>query len=1013
MPTPINIQFGRGALPQTVGKPSDFQAMPAVVLTDGTTTAGWTLVNQATAPSISGTLGVVTFGLNAGSNNIGGAARATYTPTSPVTLARRAAVSLEVRWDSTVNDPDVISRYIFVVSDGVRETSATVGGGNENEWQQVVIPVVGLTQVSSVQIRSVSSSAGGSDMTMFAVRNVRIEAVSAAKAAQVATGLAWITDDADVANAGRSVPSDATGELDTRPAHALLTGLDGVRHLREWDVDETGATDMTSVIARAIHELRPGETLRFPARGRFLIRGMVALEGNVGNTIDLNGSVMFDDTRRVPPFNTSQHYVQVRNCSDTTICNGTIVGFRAGDTQSTFTPATASAAFLQTVAGSPTVSASTILLDSNGEGIRFTPNNGGNTNYLGRHFDPASGQLVNRMSVQLSDSAQVANDCRVRLVTASGVEVASRTLTLTATPTFYELTGIGRDLGSALRIEVVKRTATPNTITVGQVRVWGLSWYDSAAEFSVGVSVAEGNSRVVLRDLWVETVGGYGISVQGSVASPTVDTLIERCTTRATATQGITINLATRTVVRDCDALESGRSAFDLEPYASTWLVDGIDISGCTARNPVNYGMAATNWANIVNLNVDGFTVEGAGAGAWIGGGRRASIRGVHVRSGSPALLFIGQNMAIDGIVASRPPALLAATQEANGVTYTAGGNTLSNWIAIDDVLGAVQGPQFLDGTSTIAGGNMKITGATEPVGGSAGSGAARVVGRPAMIGFDVGVHRQRMPNTYRGPAFDRMWFPWGFDAADGVVSTLGLSATSTPSVNLRGIGVSVATSATTATVTFPSKGWAATFTSAVAAGTSPGGTLSPATTYHYAFCPRPHWRHGHIAPDAVTRTVTTGAGQNSVSVGLGGWQDVVNGWALAGFTIYRSTTSATGPWTMRYDVAPTSGWFSVRSDARSFRDLGSTLAWEGIITDREWGYPNMVDGGIASVGTAGSWATIADESGYEPDASYGVLVTPSWATSVHITAKGRSGFTVNFGTAAPTGATFDWFLVR
>ena len=49
-----------------------------------------------------------------------------------------------------------------------------------------------------------------------------------------------------------------------------------------------------------------------------------------------------------------------------------------------------------------------------------------------------------------------------------------------------------------------------------------------------------------------------------------------------------------------------------------------------------------------------------------------------------------------------------------------------------------------------------------------------------------------------------------------------------------------------------------------------------------------------------------------------------------------------------------------------------------------------------------------------EEDADYGVLVTPHWDTSVWITNKTTSGFTVNFGTAAPTGGSYiDWFVYR
>jgi len=49
-----------------------------------------------------------------------------------------------------------------------------------------------------------------------------------------------------------------------------------------------------------------------------------------------------------------------------------------------------------------------------------------------------------------------------------------------------------------------------------------------------------------------------------------------------------------------------------------------------------------------------------------------------------------------------------------------------------------------------------------------------------------------------------------------------------------------------------------------------------------------------------------------------------------------------------------------------------------------------------------------------EPDTSYGVLVTPWWLTTYRISSKTTTSFTVEFGTAAPTGGSYiDWFLFR
>ena len=46
------------------------------------------------------------------------------------------------------------------------------------------------------------------------------------------------------------------------------------------------------------------------------------------------------------------------------------------------------------------------------------------------------------------------------------------------------------------------------------------------------------------------------------------------------------------------------------------------------------------------------------------------------------------------------------------------------------------------------------------------------------------------------------------------------------------------------------------------------------------------------------------------------------------------------------------------------------------------------------------------------PNTNYAVYVTPQWNTSVWVTGKTTTGFTINFGTAAPTGGSYvDWVI--
>jgi len=44
-----------------------------------------------------------------------------------------------------------------------------------------------------------------------------------------------------------------------------------------------------------------------------------------------------------------------------------------------------------------------------------------------------------------------------------------------------------------------------------------------------------------------------------------------------------------------------------------------------------------------------------------------------------------------------------------------------------------------------------------------------------------------------------------------------------------------------------------------------------------------------------------------------------------------------------------------------------------------------------------------------EPNTNYVVFVKPSWTTTYTISAQATTGFTINFGTAAPSGASLTW----
>jgi len=70
--------------------------------------------------------------------------------------------------------------------------------------------------------------------------------------------------------------------------------------------------------------------------------------------------------------------------------------------------------------------------------------------------------------------------------------------------------------------------------------------------------------------------------------------------------------------------------------------------------------------------------------------------------------------------------------------------------------------------------------------------------------------------------------------------------------------------------------------------------------------------------------------------------------------------------------------------------------------------------GNVVALGLAtGATTVLVTFPRAEVDTAYGVLVTPSWNTTVWVTGKTTTGCTVNAGTAAPAGGTVDLLTFR
>lgn len=67
------------------------------------------------------------------------------------------------------------------------------------------------------------------------------------------------------------------------------------------------------------------------------------------------------------------------------------------------------------------------------------------------------------------------------------------------------------------------------------------------------------------------------------------------------------------------------------------------------------------------------------------------------------------------------------------------------------------------------------------------------------------------------------------------------------------------------------------------------------------------------------------------------------------------------------------------------------------------------VSSGATTLSVSFSGLSLNDQN----DASFAVLVTPQWDTTVWVTSKATTGFTINFGTAPGADSALDWLIVR
>lgn len=745
---------------------------------------------------------------------------------------------------------------------------------------------------------------------------------------------------------------------------------------------------------------------------------------------DAGGSVLSTTTGATQVSSTSARNWKVLTVTGTAPASAAKVGVRiniANPTTSAERHYFDHMKLFRTTTPTNTISTTTKILAAPGDGLTFPEHIDGQYRHV---FYARQPNGKSKVGVTISGSSTQTDAALLRIRDKRTDEtVYAEYIDVTTTPTLNYVEWTPPDIEAPIEVTIQNAAVvTPITITIDSIYEYGRSQFNGAGDNMSGFTVEDNARNILLRDCHVEGVYGDAADVTGEGVENVV---IENLLSRANGRQGMSANRVRNLRLSGYTAIGCGRSGIDIEPYTSDWVVDGAIISDVRIAYCNNAALAMSNWARITNMAISNVTAVDCGVGLLKGGGRHVSFTNVSHRVSSLTNIdydveVYGQDivgtvnagygaqisltststvMGPDGIETTMTPAPCPGLQ-----LHVSPRN-------LDQFHGLVFSKTTADGGSQPLRGMIADPG-TDPnyalgsspyYSGGIGSDAADI----DVVDFDPGPMRRWFPNTFKGVMNQNTHFLGGLNLRDDpIIRTRSLSATSTRSNNLRGIEASVTLAATSKVITFPS--FSGTHPSTIdtmlyvnVAGAAATLTLVGGTTYQYRAAPIIERGRGPSAA-TVTAPSLTFSGSNPIRLTLKQLMvpepdAAATGYLPYGWVVYRSEDGGVS-YNTRYTITPTVDFPSVPNNWTLY-DYGGAIAPD-LSNDNVWGWATT----YASEANSG---LPVDESGWEPDASYGVMVVPNWSTTCYVTAKTRSGFTVEFGTAAPANAKIDWMIVR
>ncbi len=755
--------------------------------------------------------------------------------TDAVTIGDHAGVAMDIRY-SGQSGPDLVHQnFQMVIADGAALTGTTAtltlndsNLGVSGAFNNITIPKGSVTSVKSFGIRRISGSGGGSG-SRFITWNIDNPTMGADTALDLALNsqstLAVMVPPTYTTAQTQELYELGTTKalLDLRPTHVNLARHRGVKSIRDWNIDETGTTDVTADFQAILDSLSPGDILTSPPSAIYRIDGRVDFDMD-GITVDMQGARVFaTQYLGEAMFGVTGHYNTFLNWR--VFSHGGLIKTHLGSALSaasgSIPQGTAPGAVDKApvppnfVAGS--VSGSTYVLDAQYEGCRIPLYDGtdqaSGSNGLCRQYNRDEYGMV-QFDIVLYDTNHVSGDVTIAVTNQDGDEMDfKQTYTLTGTVSSPQTITVRTRLLDPMarqRVTVMKTTATANTISVVSMKGY-YQWHYATSgaadggDPSLNACFIISGTGLTFENCWFEGNGGDGIQIRGNAAH---GLRVRKYFARGQGRENMEFSQGQDIDIEDFVFAGCAREPVDIEPET-----DGSKLSHVRFRNGVmgsgwNYGFVSSG----SNPNLDATRMDHCSMqDIWFRYDSNPGFRMDFTNGGVlKDLVFTWEGSASPGpgtVDIRGDGCVIDGLDVAGTFTCTGTNNTIQNvWVRRAQQEGAF----IISGAGNTVG-HIRIGDVAVPV-----TIDTSLAFNPVILATGTVIDgpiicplwSTEFGNTYKSPVLTgQTWYPRGQDMyQSGTRRLRGISATTTPANNLRGIGVPVTLGATSAVVTFPAR---------------------------------------------------------------------------------------------------------------------------------------------------------------------------------------------------------------